>query len=131
MALSKKEKNAVLDAHNDYRAAVAPPASNMLEMQWSEKLEKVAQTYAEKCIWGHNAQRNKQGASKRYSSVGENIYATTRQDTTVNLLEKAVDYWHSEVSSYDFSSNGCSGTCGHYKQVRKLYAGTSIKRHSE
>ena len=131
LALSKKEKKAVLNAHNNYRADVDPPASNMLEMQWSKKLGKVAQTYAEKCIWGHNAKRSEQGKSKQYSYVGENIYATTEKNTTVNLLKAAVDSWYSEVSSYHFSNNTCSKRCGHYKQVRKSYTGTSIKGHSE
>jgi len=39
---------------------------------WSEELARVAQNYADMCIWSHNSGRSSQASSFYY--VGENIY---------------------------------------------------------
>ena len=95
----------VLDEHNRYRRMLQraastggqPRASNMVDMQWDDKLAQVAQNYADTCPRGHNSQRSAQykalGGMENY--VGENLaYSSTRndmmrltkeQDTTVTM----------------------------------------------
>ena len=71
----------------------------------------MAQNYADKCIFQHNADRASQQSTFR--SVGENLAATSG---TVNYKALVLD-WYNENTDYDYSSNSCSVVCGHYTQV--------------
>lgn len=93
----------VTEAHNAARAAVSPPASPAIpDLTWSPTVADSAQAHAQKCVFEHSG-----------NSYGENIYASTNTSTA----EDVVASWVSEKSSYDYASNACSGTCGHYTQV--------------
>lgn len=96
--------NGMTAAHNAARANVTPPASTPIPpLSWSGNLAAVAQAYAEKCVWEHSM-----------GEYGENLYASAGQETTPGDV---VTSWVSEVAEYDYSTNGCSGVCGHYTQV--------------
>ncbi|XP_055993344.1 peptidase inhibitor 16 isoform X2 [Sorex fumeus] len=106
-ALSDDERHTMLQLHNWYRAQVHPPAANMLRMRWDPELAAFAKAYAEKCVWGHNKERQRRG---------ENLFAITDRGLDVPL---AVQEWHLEHEHYNFSSNACNASqvCGHYTQV--------------
>ncbi|XP_054993302.1 peptidase inhibitor 16 isoform X2 [Sorex araneus] len=106
-ALSDDERRTMLQLHNLYRAQVDPPAANMLRMSWDPELAAFAKAYAERCVWGHNKERQRRG---------ENLFAITERGLDVPL---AVQEWHLEHEHYNFSSNACneSQMCGHYTQV--------------
>ena len=110
--LTADQKQQFLDAHNNLRQSVQPAANNMQIMKWSDELATIAQNYANKCIWGHNANR----MSKTFSYVGENIFTTT---VTVSNYGTVVQDWYNEVDNYHYSSNTCDPgkVCGHYTQV--------------
>ena len=84
---------------------------------WSKELEKVAQQYAEICIFGHNNDRTSQQAM--FSYVGENIAITNAQHVNYTALVKR---WYDEVQHYDYEKNQCKkgAVCGHYTQVTSL-----------
>lgn len=105
-----------LDAHNVARSIVVPTAANMKKMKWSNELAEVAQNYANKCIWGHNSARTTDTSvlTSQFSYVGENLYVTSR--STVDP-SSAVESWDSEKNDYTYSSQACTGVCGHYTQV--------------
>eukprot|EP00105_Crassostrea_gigas_P025456 XP_011446050.1 PREDICTED: GLIPR1-like protein 1 [Crassostrea gigas] len=111
-----------LDAHNDARSIVSPTATNMLKMKWSAELATVAENYAKKCIWGHNAARTSdtQALTSQFSYVGENLYVTSRSTASPTAAVKA---WDDEKTDYTYSTKACSAVCGHYTQV---HAPTSI-----
>ena len=100
------------EAHNAARAAhgVAP-------LTWDPALAAIAQGWAEQCIDNevpaglidHNPNR-----SATYPTyVGENIFGSSGNATGT----QAVASWIAEESNYDYASNTCTGTCGHYTQV--------------
>ncbi|MEO8671684.1 MAG: CAP domain-containing protein [Tahibacter sp.] len=96
---------ASVDAHNCTRRTVVPVASPRLPLlTWSASLAATAQAYANRCVYAHS------GAA----GLGENIYAAAPWAASE---KKALNSWVSEASSYIYSTNGCSGTCGHYTQV--------------
>ncbi|XP_062600837.1 glioma pathogenesis-related protein 1-like [Saccostrea cucullata] len=105
-----------LDAHNNARASVIPTATNMLKMKWSNALATVAENYAKKCIWGHNAARTTetQALTSDFNYVGENLYLTSQ--SSANPVS-VVQSWDDEKSDYTYSSNTCNAVCGHYTQV--------------
>uniref|UniRef100_A0A8W8L0R5 SCP domain-containing protein n=1 Tax=Magallana gigas TaxID=29159 RepID=A0A8W8L0R5_MAGGI len=105
-----------LDAHNDARSIVSPTATNMLKMKWSAELATVAENYAKKCIWGHNAARTSdtQALTSQFSYVGENLYVTSRSTASPTAAVKA---WDDEKTDYTYSTKACSAVCGHYTQV--------------
>ncbi|XP_062609361.1 GLIPR1-like protein 1 [Saccostrea cucullata] len=96
-----------LGAHNAKRRL--PYAANMRAMVWNRELATMARNWASKCIKGHNPNRR----SSRFSSVGENIFWSSNSRTP----GAAVNAWYSERQYYNYASNSCSRTCGHYTQV--------------
>nr|AAP45197.1 cysteine-rich protease inhibitor [Mus musculus]BAB03453.1 cysteine-rich protease inhibitor [Mus musculus] len=106
-ALTEDEKQTMVDLHNQYRAQVSPPASDMLQMRWDDELAAFAKAYAQKCVWGHNKERGRRG---------ENLFAITDEGMDVPL---AVGNWHEEHEYYNFSTATCDPNqmCGHYTQV--------------
>lgn len=95
----------ILRAHNMARANAMPaPSPALAPMTWSADAASVAQTWANGCHFMHNTG----------SGYGENIYAASGGTTTGAGV---VASWASEAASYDYATNACSGTCGHYTQV--------------
>ncbi|XP_062599289.1 GLIPR1-like protein 1 [Saccostrea cucullata] len=112
-----------IDAHNDARAIVSPTATDMLKMKWSNELATVAENYAKKCIWGHNAGRTSetQALTSQFTYVGENLYVTSRSTASPAAAVKA---WDDEKQDYTYSSRACSAVCGHYTQVHITFIAT-------
>ncbi|XP_062587556.1 peptidase inhibitor 16-like [Saccostrea cucullata] len=113
---SSSDEQEFLDAHNDARSKVSPTASNMRKMKWSIELAQVAQNYANKCIYGHNSARTSEtkALTSQFSSVGENLYVTSRSNANPS---SAVESWDAEKSDYTYSNLSCADVCGHYTQV--------------
>ncbi|NWI13198.1 GLIP1 protein, partial [Crypturellus soui] len=98
--------------HNNLRSKVNPPGSNMLRMG---RRSKTAKAWAKKCQFKHNIYlKIPRKVHPTFTPVGENIRTGT---ATVFSVDAALSDWFSEVGSYDFNTNGCSGQCGHYTQV--------------
>ncbi|XP_078738470.1 peptidase inhibitor 16-like [Lampetra fluviatilis] len=98
----------VVDAHNELRGQVEPPASDMMALRWNTQLASQALSYARVCAWEHSA--------AGLDSVGENLYLVS----TVSLSETAaVRAWYAERSDYTFANNSCTvgKMCGHYTQL--------------
>jgi cysteine-rich secretory family protein len=116
-ALTPADKATMLSLLNKARAAASPPAAAMPPLVWDARLETIAQTWVNSCtdiaqpvgLLDHNPNR-----SKGYPVyVGENIAGSSGLITPA----KAVELWMSEAANYDFTSDRCTGACGHYKQV--------------
>lgn len=108
-----------LCAHNDARANVSPPPLSPLPpLGWNADLAEVAQAYAEKCTWEHNADRSSDYAAIAGGDVyiGENLYVSSA--LTVTPFD-AVAAWAGEDQFYDYAANTCAAgkVCGHYTQV--------------
>ncbi|MDP9150935.1 MAG: CAP domain-containing protein [Myxococcota bacterium] len=77
----------------------------------------VALSYASKCNYMHNANRNMEYAALggQGPGVGENIAAGAPTES----IAKAVASWLSEVTSYTYATNSCASgaQCGHYTQI--------------
>ncbi len=139
--LSTEDKQALLDAHNNYRSQTAlgkiesangllPYATNMNALLWDDGLAQVARDYASKAVWEHNANRsvdlqdNSTLVSFELPSnayVGENLYLTSalaRLEGDFGLLG-GIDSWMDESRDWVFGDNGgqCSGVCGHMTQI--------------
>jgi pathogenesis-related protein 1 len=100
-----------LAAHNQVRQQVGLPA-----LSWDPALAATAKAWAMKCmdtdgdgLLDHNGGRSP--SPSMY--VGENIYGATRGATG----PAAVSAWASEAANYNYSSNTCTGVCGHYTQL--------------
>jgi uncharacterized protein YkwD len=90
-------------AHNQVRANVSPAASPAIPpLVWSSDVASVAQAWANGCAFKHSG-----------GAYGENIYATSGGATPADVVAS----WASEAAKYDYATDACSGTCGHYTQV--------------
>jgi len=130
----------LLDKHNYYRSLVAsgntpgyPAATNIESLVWDPALASVAQTYAEKCIWTHNADRKTQfyqrgDHSMWYDSsdigVGENLYAFGPGSYDPNSIIWGVGAWYNEYPNWSYGTSGtypspCATgqVCGHFTQL--------------
>ena len=129
--LSFGEQTTLLGDHNGYRAQTAlgntpsqPGASNMNQLFWDNGLAAVAQGWADQCIWAHNANRaaelDPQLARFRVDpdqlKVGESLFASTAA-ASLTTLQGGIAEWYDEHSDYTYSSQACSGVCGHYTQL--------------
>lgn len=95
----------ILAAHNKARAEVSPAADPPLApMTWDASVAATAQGWADGCVFEHNP---------ALQGLGENIYADAGQGDA----KAVVADWVSEVANYDYATNSCSATCGHYTQV--------------
>ena len=64
-------------------------------------------------MFEHNSARVSEAPS--FNSVGENLAISSGRGDNYEGLFMA---WHNERSNYNFNTNGCSGVCGHYTQVK-------------
>jgi hypothetical protein len=97
-------------AHNVVRANVQPPASTPIpDLVWDPALAAVAQAWADACTFEHSS-----------NGYGENLFASAGDPPPT--AQDVVDDWAAEAPNYDYASNTCSGSCGHYTQV--VWAGS-------
>ncbi len=102
--------NGMTAAHNAARASVNPPAPTPIPpLTWSGTVAAVAQAHANKCVFQHSN-----------NQYGENIYATSGNGSPPGV----VGSWVSEAADYNYASNTCNATCGHYTQV--VWANSSL-----
>jgi pathogenesis-related protein 1 len=98
-----------LEPQNSVRATVSPaPATPMPALTWSDSAAQVAQTWANNCVYEHNAGRGDRG---------ENIAATAPAGN--RDAGAVVGLWAGEVSDYSYATNTCTSgkDCGHYTQI--------------
>ncbi|KAI1694392.1 cysteine-rich secretory protein family domain-containing protein [Ditylenchus destructor] len=105
--LSKKERRAVLNAHNHYRRTLAngksrsndgktlPKAANMLKMKYSRKIEHVAQKWASKCTGEHSY-------NPKY---GENIAQFWPYANKKKVLKESARDWWAELKKFGMNRN--------------------------
>lgn len=93
----------MLNAHNRWRQQVGVPP-----LQWSNELADYAQAWANQLA---EDDRFEHRPNNRY---GENLAYFSGQRATAS---RVVDLWGNEVADYDYSSNRCTGVCGHYTQI--------------
>jgi hypothetical protein len=106
----------ILNEHNTARCEVNPPAIHMPPLVWDWRLAQVAQSFANRGVFAHNANRNTQyRALGGVDYVGENIAASSGGFT----LEQLVELWVSERANFDVLTNTCAARqqCAHYTQV--------------
>jgi hypothetical protein len=107
--------------HNQVRAMVdttGVPGGPLPSLQWDPQLAAYAAAWVGMCqdvdppagLVDHDPNRTNVAG---YAYIGENIYAASSTATA----QGAVDLWASEKPSYDYATNTCNGTCGHYTQL--------------
>ncbi|XP_036109110.1 GLIPR1-like protein 1 [Molossus molossus] len=104
-----------VDAHNELRRQVQPPAANMKYMSWDEGLAKISKAWANQCQMEHNhCLSNSYHCHPIFISMGENIWL----GDSYNLTPKSViNHWYNESIFYNFNRLQCSKICTHYTQV--------------
>ncbi|KAH9503441.1 hypothetical protein Btru_067947 [Bulinus truncatus] len=112
LGFSHQEKMAILNSHNLYRSREG--ASNMLRMSWNKDLEKLAQDYAEECIFQHSPGEYRTNVAG-FIYIGENLFRST--DTFPVTLP--VILWWNETHAYNYYTDQCvdDEVCGHYTQI--------------
>ena len=101
--LTPVDRQEALDAHNQLRCSVDPPAQAMPALTWDPLLERVAQEWADTCPTTHNASR-----TSRYQELGGSGYVGENQAWGYSTIGLAVFYgWGGERAWYDYSSNTC------------------------
>ena len=108
---------ALLDLHDAERCAVDPPAASMPAMAWNPLLATVAQSYANDCVYAHNANRTADYAAVGGSGyVGENIAEGT---TGFYSLLDLAQLWADEKAHWTYQSIANTGgpVTGHYTQM--------------
>ncbi len=128
--LDDKAKETILKYHNDVRRKIAkgeekrgwnvgpegqPKAANMFELSWDDELAKVAQRWADQCLWEHD--KNKKDS--RFESVGQNMASTgLSTNEAVDYIE-LINLWYEQVTvwSPNFETKPGGYKTGHFRQV--------------
>ncbi|KAM5163935.1 cysteine-rich venom protein-like isoform 1-T2 [Mantella aurantiaca] len=103
----------VLNAINTCRRNVKPTASNMAEAVWSSEAEKIASTYAHKCVLEHS-----KAAQRRLASgmdCGENLFFASYPATWTFGINKFCN--ESEFFIYGEGPTSSEKATGHYTQT--------------
>ncbi|KAM4839732.1 GLIPR1-like protein 1 [Urocitellus parryii] len=104
-----------VQTHNEFRAIVNPPATDMKHMFWDASLAKVAKEWSAECKFQHNSCLSKPfGCTEGFQFLGENIWLG---DLKIFSPKSAITAWYNETAFYDFDTKACSKVCGHYTQV--------------
>ena len=104
-AVSSSDAQAVLNAHNAYRAKHCVPA-----LTWSSQLAAEAQQWADACP--SNGFKHSPGAWQGANGYGENLSWGTNQSA-----QGAVDNWYREIGQYNFNAPAYSNAVGHFTQL--------------
>ncbi|CDS43758.1 cysteine rich secretory protein LCCL [Echinococcus multilocularis] len=109
---SAKERKDLLHYHNHKRANVKPSATNMLEMVYSLKLERLADKWVKKCIYEHPNSTQ----YPEYRDYGQNLVLFGGESR--NLVQMAAKWWE-EVKDFSYERNKCAPrkVCHHYIQM--------------
>jgi pathogenesis-related protein 1 len=94
---------AMVSAHNAVRATVGTHP-----LRWSDRLASVAQKWADGLL------ADGQFVHSHNPKYGENLYEITGAAANSAQVVKA---WADEARDFRYSSNSCSGVCGHFTQV--------------
>ncbi|XP_072023264.1 uncharacterized protein, partial [Amphiura filiformis] len=101
VTLTKAEKDAILNKHNELRGQVSPSAEDMEYMYWDDNEANAAEQWAAACRRGHDRSNQNQ-----YAAGG-----------TLKLPQGGVDAtnkWYNEYQNYTYDSNSCKGMCFQY-----------------
>uniref|UniRef100_A0A0D9WV51 SCP domain-containing protein n=1 Tax=Leersia perrieri TaxID=77586 RepID=A0A0D9WV51_9ORYZ len=98
-----------LNLHNEARRG---EGVGLTDLVWNTTLEQFAQGFASTRVATCNLLPHSDAAGVLY---GENLLAGP--PGAVVTAAVAVRMWMDEKKSYDYSTNTCSATCGHYTQV--------------
>ena len=85
---------------------------------YSTELESVAQTFADRCMFAHSDETERNSLSETFDHVGENIYVGA--GLALNYTDViAKQFGFGEAVFYDYDTNTCAPNqmCGHYTQV--------------
>ncbi|MBA3542269.1 MAG: Fis family transcriptional regulator [Deltaproteobacteria bacterium] len=95
-------------AHNATRAMVG-----VAPLEWNADLADLATGFIADCVFDHSSQAERSDRAG-FAYIGENLYSATGFKPSGADI---TDAWASEVTDYDYESNSCAGTCGHYTQI--------------
>lgn len=96
-------------AHNAVRADVG-----VAGMTWNSELANLATGFIADCEFAHSSGDQRSNVAG-FDYVGENLFASGGGGSPTG--QQITDAWASEKADYDYGSNSCSGTCGHYTQI--------------
>ncbi|KAL1140147.1 hypothetical protein AAG570_000079 [Ranatra chinensis] len=115
----------IVDKHNSLRQEVAlgkvtgqSSAVDMTQMTWDKELAKVAQAWADRCVYEHTPKRRLGIARFSYGqNLGLEVYSLKPASINDVLdFSTIVQMWFDEVKQYGYNNKYDSKT-GHYSQV--------------
>jgi hypothetical protein len=110
--LTAAQQTASVTIHNFWRAKET--ASNMINLVWSDEMSRVAQAYANQCIWAHGMLYDCSN-----NRVGQNLFVTANAAgyPALNITD-VVTQWNNERNYWNFATATCATgqECGHYTQ---------------
>ncbi len=93
----------MLQAHNSIRLNLG-----LAPLAWSDRLVARAQEWAQSLLAKGEFRHNPR------TPYGENLFEIRGSQAQPAEVVRA---WASEARGYDYKSNRCTGTCGHYTQI--------------
>ncbi|MEZ4446349.1 MAG: CAP domain-containing protein [Polyangiaceae bacterium] len=122
-ALTQWEQK-MLDAHNEWRELVEPPAKDMYRVYWDSEIAANAAAWVASCDpdWPHSPEDSRSNLGG-YDVLGENLSycggTACEDDPTVSDGSGKGDGegWWEERHDYDWATDSSSGVTSHYTQM--------------
>jgi len=118
------------DAHNKKRSVTG---GGLPDLIWDEDVAAYAQAWANQLQQQNDCRMKHRRGTDKQRKYGENIAWAEGMEMEP---ERVVGMWYDEIQYYDYNTNSCSGSCGHYTQVvwrnsRKVGCGMAKCDHTE
>ncbi|KAK7886005.1 hypothetical protein WMY93_025626 [Mugilogobius chulae] len=108
---SSTVQSEIVDVHNEFRRNVQPPAQDMLQMDWDDKLVPSIQAWVDGCVFTHGKPSTRMLDGYE---LGENLFKSSSPVSWTSV----VTAWHNEVNNFEYPTSSTNGKpIGHYTQV--------------
>ncbi|KAI3384786.1 hypothetical protein SNEBB_006594 [Seison nebaliae] len=113
--LTEDEKKLIVETHNRIRILVDPQPSDLFRLYWNNDLARVAQSYANACVWKHDCNR-----CRKMPELGEINEMFVGQNLARGYqIIAAIEAWFNERKyfSYGIGKKKKDEMVGHYVQM--------------
>jgi uncharacterized protein YkwD len=114
ISLTRDQKVAIVRGHNQKR--LGEQAADMQRLKYNENLARLAQAWADRCVFEHRQHGSFEPTDYGFKTVGENMWAWS--DDSKKIPDQPIQDWFDEKANYDFNGPSCrKEPCGHYTQL--------------
>ena len=125
---SNTEIETILNLHNYIRSTVSPTSSDMVALEWDFSLQRVAQSLANTCVFGHDCQGCRNLLNNRTLEIGQNAYSNTGgQYDSSSFWYNVISAFYTEIENFVYGTGSKTGNWENVSHYTQIVSSTSYK----